>query len=113
MTQPLSVLGDEEEIFRQSVREFAQREIGPRVSRMESQGHYDPDLIPKLFEMGLMSIETPEELGGAGGSFFMSVLAVEEISRVDAAVGVLVDVQNTLFNNALVRLGTEDRKSVV
>jgi alkylation response protein AidB-like acyl-CoA dehydrogenase len=107
VTQPLSVLGDEEEIFRQSVREFAQREIGPRVSRMESQGHYDPDLIPKLFEMGLMSIETPEELGGAGGSFFMSVLAVEEISRVDAAVGVLVDVQNTLVANAVMHWADE------
>ena len=70
---------------------------------MDQQGHYDPEIVPMLFELGVMAIETPEELGGAGGSFFLSVLAVEEHSRVDAAVGVLVDVQNTLVTNAVLR----------
>jgi butyryl-CoA dehydrogenase/short/branched chain acyl-CoA dehydrogenase len=78
---------------------------------MEAEGKYDDDLLPKLFEMGMMGIEIPEKLGGAGSTFFQSILAVEEISRVDAAVGVLVDVQNTLFNNALLRWGTEEQKT--
>ncbi len=100
---PLTVLDEEEELFRQTVRDFARREIAPRVAGMEERGAYDADLIPALFDVGLMSIETPAELGGGGGSFFMSVLAVEEVSRVDAAVGVLVDVQNTLVANAILR----------
>ena len=107
---PLTELSEEEELFRRSVREFCEREVAPRVGRMDRQGHYDPDLIPKLFELGVMAIETPEELGGAGGSFFLSALAVEEISRVDASVAVLVDVQNTLVANALLRWAGDDLK---
>ncbi len=107
MTTPLTTLTEEEALFRQSVREFALAEIAPRVDKMERQGHYDPELIPMLFDLGVMAIEIPEQYGGAGGSFFLSVLAIEEFSRVDASVAVLVDVQNTLVANALRRWGSE------
>jgi alkylation response protein AidB-like acyl-CoA dehydrogenase len=100
-------------MFRETVREFAANELAPRAARMDAQGHYDADLIPKLFELGVMAIETPEELGGAGGSFFLSVLAVEEVSRADAAVGVLVDVQNTLVANALLRWASPELRARV
>lgn len=106
----LTVFGEEESMFREAVRDFAENEVRPRVAAMDEAGKYDESLIPKLFEMGLMSIEIPDALGGAGGTFFQSILAVEELSRVDAAVGVLVDVQNTLFINALLRWGTEAQK---
>ncbi|MEE9279584.1 MAG: acyl-CoA dehydrogenase family protein [Myxococcota bacterium] len=105
---PLTVLAEEEQIFRNAIREFAEAELAPRRAGMDRQGHYDPEIIPLLFEIGVMAIETPEELGGAGGSFFLSVLAVEELSRVDAAVAVLVDVQNTLVANAILRWGNEE-----
>jgi len=108
---PLTQLSEDEEAFREAVRTFAQGEIAPRARAMEEAGQYDADLLPKLFEMGLMGVDVPEAYGGAGGTFFQSVLAVEEVSRADAAVGVLVDVQNTLFNNALARLGTEAQKA--
>ncbi len=108
--QPLTVLSEDEEIFCKTVREFSSQEITPRVAQMESDGCYAPDLIPKLFELGIMAIETPEKWGGAGGSFFLSVLAVEEVSRADASVGVLVDVQNTLVANAVLRWGSESIK---
>jgi alkylation response protein AidB-like acyl-CoA dehydrogenase len=106
----LTVLTEEETMFRDAVREFAQGEIAPRAQAMEKAGCYDADLLKSLFEMGLMAVDVPESYGGAGGNFFQSILAVEEVSRADAAVGVLVDVQNTLFNNAVVRLGTDDQK---
>ena len=106
----LTALGEDDALFRDAIREFAEGEIAPRVATMEANGRYDDDLLPKLFEMGLMAIEVPEEFGGAGGTFFQSILAVEEVSRVDAAVGVLVDVQNTLFNNAIARWGSESQK---
>ncbi len=109
-TAPLTVLGEEEEIFRTTVREFAEQEIAPCVERMDRAGQYDPDIVPKLFDLGVMAIETPEEWGGAGGSFFLSILAVEELSRVDASVAVLVDVQNTLVANAIFRWGAKDLK---
>ena len=109
-TDPLTVLSEEEEILRKTVRDFADQEITPRVAAMERDCAYDPALIPKLFELGIMAIETPEKWGGAGGSFFLAVLAVEEISRADASVGVLVDVQNTLVSNALLRWGSEALK---
>ena len=113
-TLPLTALSEEEEIFQRTVRDFAEREIAPRAAKMDRQGHYDPEILPMLFDLGVMAIETPEDLGGAGGSFFMSVLAVEELSRVDAAVGVLVDVQNTLVTNAVLRFaGEELRKRVL
>ena len=104
---PLSVLSEEETLFRDAVREFAAQEIAPRARAMDREGRYDPAILPKLFEMGLMGIDVPEAYGGAGGSFFQSCLAVEELSAADAAVGVLVDVQNTLVNNAVHRHGTE------
>lgn len=108
---PLTMLAEDESLFRDAVREFAEGEIRPRVRAMEEAGRYDADLLPKLFEMGIMGVDVPEVFGGSGGTFFQSILAVEEISRVDAAVGVLVDVQNTLFNNALLRWGTEAQKA--
>jgi alkylation response protein AidB-like acyl-CoA dehydrogenase len=107
---PLSVLGEEETLFRDSVREFARAEIAPRAHAMDRAGRYDAEILPKLFEMGLMGIDVPEAYGGADGSFFQSCLAVEELSAADAAVGVLVDVQNTLVNNAVGRHGTDAQK---
>ncbi len=106
----LTMLTDEEKMFREMVREFAEKEIGPLVSKMERDTAYEPRLPPKLFELGLMGIEIPETYGGSGSSFFMAVLAVEEVSRVDASVAVLLDVQNTLVNNALIRWATEEQK---
>ncbi len=107
----LTMLSEDETLFRDAVREFAEGEVRPRIAAMEAAGRYDDALLRALFEMGLMAIDVPEKHGGAGGNFFQSCLAVEEVSRVDAAVGVLVDVQNTLFNNALDRWGTEDQKA--
>ncbi len=107
---PLTTLSEDEQMFRASVREFAEGELRPRVEAMDEQAKLDPALIKQCFDLGLMGIETPEEFGGAGASFFTSILAVEELSRVDASVGVLVDVQNTLVNNALIRWGTQDQK---
>lgn len=109
-TPALTMLSEEEAMFRDALREFAQGEIAPRAQEMERQGRYDEPLLKSLFEMGVMAIDVPEEYGGAGGSFFQTILAVEEISRADASVGVLVDVQNTLFNNGIVRWGTEQQK---
>jgi butyryl-CoA dehydrogenase/short/branched chain acyl-CoA dehydrogenase len=106
----LTTLSEDEMLFRDAVREFAQGEIAPRVQAMEKSGVYDEELLKSLFDMGVMAVDVPESYGGAGGSFFQAVLAVEEISRADAAVGVLVDVQNTLFNNVIVRLGTDEQK---
>jgi len=103
----LTSLTEEEEMFREAVREFATSEVAPRVSRMDEDQKMDQDLIPQLFELGLMGIEIPERFGGTESSFFTATLVVEELSRVDPSVGVLVDVQNTLVNNALLRWGTE------
>ena len=108
--RPLTTLSEDEQMFRSSVREFAEGEIRKRVERMDEEGQLDPALIKQCFDVGLMGIETPEEYGGAGGSFFQAILAVEELSRVDASVGVFVDVQNTLVNNALLRWGTPEQK---
>jgi len=110
---PLTALSEEEEIFRDAVRAFAARELAPRARRQDEQGHYDPDLVPKLFELGVMAIETPAEWGGGGGSFFLSVLAIEELSRADAAVAVLVDAQNTLVANALLRFAAPELRQRV
>jgi butyryl-CoA dehydrogenase/short/branched chain acyl-CoA dehydrogenase len=108
---PLSVVSEDEALFRDSVHDFAQAEIAPLARAMDTSGHYEPALIAKLFEMGLMGIDVPEAYGGAAGSFFLACLAVEELSRADAAVGVLVDVQNTLVNNAIDKNGTPDQKT--
>ena len=108
--RPLTELSEDEQMFRTSVREFAEGEIRKRVEEMDEQGHLDPALMKQCFELGLMGIETPEEFGGAGGSFFQAIIAVEELSRVDASVGVFVDVQNTLVNNAVIRWATPEQK---
>ena len=109
-TAALSQLNEEEQLFSDSVREFADREIRPLVREMDEHAKLDKNLISKLFDLGVMGIEIPEEYGGAGASFFYSVLAVEQLSRVDPSVGVFVDVQNTLFINGLVKWGSEDIK---
>ncbi len=108
--RPLTSLTEEEELFRDSVADFARDQLGPHVEEMDREGKFRPELIESFFEMGLMGIEIPEAYGGAGATFFMSILAVEELSRVDASAGVIVDVQNTLVNNALLRWGTEEQK---
>lgn len=110
VARPLTTFSEDEQMFRESVREFAEGEIRKRVEEMDEQAHLDEALTKQCFELGLMGIETPEEFGGAGGSFFQAILAVEELSRVDASVGVLVDVQNTLVNNAFIRWGSPDQK---
>src|ERR671917_2928600 len=108
--RPLTTLSEDEEMFRSSVREFAEGELRPRVEEMDEQGKLDPALVKQCFDLGLMGIETPEEYGGAGASFFTAIIGVEELSRVDPSVGVLVDVQNTLVNNALIRWGNPEQK---
>ena len=110
MTEPLSRLSDEETLFSTTVRQFAEEVVGPCAQAMDEAGRLDPAIPPRCFELGLMGIEIPEELGGAGASFFMACLAVEELSRIDPSVGVFVDVQNTLFNNCLLRYGTAAQK---
>ncbi len=106
----LTVLSEDEEMFRSAVRDFAESEVAPRVAAMEKAGTYDRDLIPKFAELGLMGIDVPAELGGAGGTFFMTILAVEEISAIDASAAILVDVQNTLVNAPINLWGNEDVK---
>jgi butyryl-CoA dehydrogenase/short/branched chain acyl-CoA dehydrogenase len=107
---PLTVLTDEESLFRQSVREFAERHVRPIAAEMDEEGKFSADLIQQFFELGLMGVAIPEEYGGQGGSFFNSILAVEELSRADASAGVVVDVQNTLVNNAIMRWGNDEQK---
>ena len=106
----LTQLREDEAMFQRAVRQFSLEQIAPRVRTMDENQSMDADLIRKLFEMGLMGIEIPEVYGGAGGTFFEAILAVEELSAVDPAVGVLVDVQNTLCINALRRWATEEQK---
>src|SRR5437773_1552492 len=108
---PLTDLADDERMFRDQVREFAEAEVRPLVRQMDEEAHIPRELIDKCFELGIMGIEIPEEHGGASATFFMSVLAVEELARVDASLAVLVDVQNTLVNNALLRWGSAEQKA--
>jgi short-chain 2-methylacyl-CoA dehydrogenase len=107
---PLTNLSEDESMFRDMVRGFAEKEVAPHVRRMDEEAKIPPELVKKCFELGVMGIEIPEALGGAGSSFFMAVLAVEELARVDASLAVFVDVQNTLVNNLLLRWGTEEQK---
>ena len=107
--QPLTSLSEEEVLFRDTVRIFAEETITPLVASMDEASCYDSALLPQLFNLGLMGIEIPEAYGGSGCSFFMACLAIEQLSRVDGAVGVLVDVQNTLVNNALLRWATPEQ----
>src|SRR6187549_1848333 len=108
--QPLTVFAEDEAIFRDSVREFAEAQIRPLVREMDEHAKIPRALVDKLFDLGVMAIEIPETYGGAGASFFHAVLAVEELSKVDPSVGVLVDVQNTLVVNAFLRWGNEEIK---
>ena len=109
-TPALTRLAEDEAIFRDSVYEFADREIRPLVREMDTDAKIPRHLIDKLFALGVMGIEVPESLGGAGASFFHAVLAVEALSRVDPSIGVLVDVQNTLVINAIARWGNDEIK---
>jgi alkylation response protein AidB-like acyl-CoA dehydrogenase len=108
--QPLTVLAEDERIFRDSVRDFAQARVRPLVREMDEAARIPRSLVDELFQLGVMGIEVPERYGGAGGRFFHAVLAVEELSRVDPSVGVLVDVQNTLVINAVVRWGSDESR---
>ena len=107
---PLTVLSEEEQMFQESVRDFAVERIRPLVHQMDHAAAMSKDLIQSFFELGIMGIEIPEQYGGAGSTFFNAVLVVEELSHVDASCGVLVDVQNTLVNNAIIRWGNEDQR---
>jgi len=108
--RPLTILTEEEEMFRDAIAAFAEEEVRPRVRDMDDARKLDATLIPKFFELGLMGIEVPEEYGGAGGSLMMVALAVEEISKVDASAAILVDVQNTLVNYPFARYGSDEQK---
>jgi alkylation response protein AidB-like acyl-CoA dehydrogenase len=107
----LTLLSEEETMFRDAVAAFADEEVRPRVAEMERAGKIDPALLPKYFELGLMGIEVPDQYGGSGGTLFMVTLAVEEISKVDAASAIVCDVQNTLVNYPIVRYGSDVQKS--
>ena len=107
---PLTSLSEDEILFRDNIRQFAEEKIRPLAKEMDEKGVFDKDLIHEFFQLGLMGIEIPEQYGGGGGKFFEAILAVEEFSRVDASAGVVVDVQNTLVNNALLRWGNEEQK---
>lgn len=109
--QPLTFLSEDEALFQSTVRQFAQEQIRPYVREMDEAGVFRSDILTQFFQMGLMGIEIPEELGGQGGSFFQAVLAVEELSAVDPAAGVIVDVQNTLSINALLRWASTEQKT--
>jgi butyryl-CoA dehydrogenase/short/branched chain acyl-CoA dehydrogenase len=107
---PLTDLSEDERMFREQIRQFAEERVRPLVSKMDAEARIPRELIDACFELGIMGIEIPDASGGAGATFFMSVLVVEELARVDASLAVLVDVQNTLVNNALLRWGTESQK---
>jgi alkylation response protein AidB-like acyl-CoA dehydrogenase len=107
---PLTNLTEDEVLFRDNVRQFAEEKLRPLVREMDEKQAFDHDLIEQFFQLGLMGIEIPETYGGGAGGFFEAILAVEEISRVDPSAGVLVDVQNTLVNNALLRWGNDEQK---
>ncbi len=107
---PLVALSEDELLFRDNIRQFAEERVRPLVKEMDENGVFDHDLIREFFQLGLMGIEVPEQYGGGDGTFFEAILAVEEMSRVDASAGVIVDVQNTLVNNALLRWANEEQK---
>src|ERR1700694_4905738 len=108
--QPLVAFTEDEGLLRDNFRQFAEQSIRPKVKEMDEKGVFDHEIIDQFFHLGLMGIEIPEQYGGAGGRLFESILAVEEISRVEPSAGVVVDVQNTLVNNALLRWTTDDQK---
>src|SRR5579864_2267632 len=108
--QPLTALSEEERMFQSTVRRFAREQIAPHVREMDEAGVFRKDIIRQFFDIGLMGIEIPEEYGGQGGSFFQCVMAVEELSAVDPSAGVIVDVQNTIVNNAILRWANAEQK---
>ena len=108
--RPLTQLTDEEKMFQATVRKFARDEIGPHVREMDDAGVFRKDLIQEFFKLGIMGIEIPEQYGGQGGTFFQSILAIEELAAVDPSAAVIVDVQNTLFINAIIRWGNDEQK---
>ena len=110
LARPLTSFSEDEQLFRDNIRQFAEERIRPLVKEMDEKQVMDSGLIQELFQLGVMGIEIPEQYGGGGGTFFEAILAVEEISKIDPSVGVLVDVQNTLVINALLRWGTEEQK---
>ncbi len=110
VARPLTVLSEEERMFRDMVRRFAKEQVGPHVREMDEAGVFRKDILKKLFDVGLMGIEIPETYGGQGGSFFQAVIAVEEMAAVDPSAAVVVDVQNTLVNNAMLRWASEEQK---
>jgi len=107
---PISQLTEDEQMIKEATADFAQSSIAPRVHKMDEQAKLEQSLIDECFEMGLMGVEIPEKYDGAGGTFMMSIVAIEQLSRVDASVGVFMDVQNTLVNNAFLNFGSEDIK---
>jgi butyryl-CoA dehydrogenase/short/branched chain acyl-CoA dehydrogenase len=110
MPGPLSVLSEEELMFQASVRQFAKERVAPHVRAMDESGVFRKDLLKELFDLGLMSIDVPEDFGGQGGTFFQAVLAIEELAKVDPSASVIVDVHNTLFNAAILQWGTDEQK---
>ncbi|MEO8598038.1 MAG: acyl-CoA dehydrogenase [Candidatus Solibacter sp.] len=111
MRAPLTALSEDEALFQSTVRRFAREQIRPHVRAMDEAGAFRKEIIQQFFEMGLMGIEIPEEYGGQGGTFFQAILAVEELSAVDPSAGVIVDVQNTICNNALLRWANAEQKA--
>lgn len=107
----LTMLTEQERMFQEAVRDFATSEVAPRAASMDAAQQMDPALVDQLFELGLMGVEIPEAFGGTGADFFTSILVVEALSRVDPAVGVLVDVQNTLVVNAFLRWATDEQRA--
>jgi butyryl-CoA dehydrogenase/short/branched chain acyl-CoA dehydrogenase len=107
---PITALTEDEILFRDNVRQFADEKVHPLAKEMDEKGGFDKGLLEQFFQLGLMGIEIPEQYGGAGGTFFEAILAVEELSRADASAGVIVDVQNTLVNNALLRWANPEQK---
>src|SRR6185369_7661343 len=110
MTPPLTALNEDEKMFQSTVRKFARERIAPFVREMDEAGVFRKDLLKECFDLGLMAIDVPEQYEGQGGYFFQSILAIEELAKVDPSAAVIVDVQNTLFNNAILRWANEDQR---
>ena len=108
--RPLTAFNEDESLFRDAVRQFSKKEIGPKVRQMDEAGLFHAPLLKQIFDLGLMGIEIPEEYGGQGGTFFQALIAIEEIAAVDPSAGVIVDVQNTLVNNAVIKWANAEQK---
>ena len=110
LVRPLTSDSEEEALFRQMVRQFAEKTVAPHIKEMDREQRMNPELIKQAFELGLMGIEVPAEFGGSGASFTTAVIAVEELAAVDPSMAIYVDVQNTLVNNAVLRWGNDEQK---